>query len=251
MKEERKIDCEWLSVKETAKILGCPTYRIYNSISKLPHKKVENTYFIDGQELGNLLQSKSLDELLPSRGNWAQLTRYLMNHEKEESFTLTIQKIREIVESSSTVLNLPDEWIFGSSKGKSGAYRSVRTAGFDIANMKFAFSLDYGSNVITEITFVKSQHEQKKKIEPSHNNSETIAEQRGLLIPSYSRVFVNFDPVITRVHLDLCYYVSDFVIGKELPEKWTEYETLEEAEEECLEKKGQNWKHCLLCFKKS
>lgn len=241
----------WLSIKETAEMLKCPTYRIYNSINKLPHKKIGTTYFINRQELEDLLRNKNIDEVLPSRGTWSQLTRYLMNHEKEESVTLTIPEIRTITESSSNVLNFPDEWVFGISKGKSGAYKAVRLAGFDFADMKYGYNQEYGGNVISEITFVKSQHKPNEKSELSPHKGETIAEQLGLLVPSYSRVFVNFDSALTRLHLDRCAYVSDFVLGKKLPEKWKEYENLEEAECECLARKGQNWSHCLLCFDKS
>jgi hypothetical protein len=246
-----KEDNIWLSIKETAEMLKCPTYRIYNSINKLPHKKMGITYFINRQELKDLLLNKSIDELLPSRGTWSQLTRYLMNHEKEESITLTIPEIRAITESASNVLNLPDEWIFGISKGKSGAYKAVKAANFDFANIKFVYDQEYGGNVISEITFVKSQHKPDGKFELSHNKGDTIAKQLGLLIPSYSRVFVNFDSALTRLHLDRCAYVSDFILGKKLPEKWKEYDNLEEAESECLARKGQNWNHCLLCFEKS
>ena len=246
----QKKEAQWITVKETAEKLKCSTYRVYNSMEKLPHKKVGSTYFINSQELDNLFQNQSIDAVLPGRGSWHHLTRYLMNHAEDESIIITISEIRAITESTSAVLYMPDEWIFQGSKSKSGAYKAVRLAGFDITNMKFSHNQDYGGNVITEITFEKNTHVQDAKMRRDTNKGATVAEQRGLIVPSHKRVFVNFDPAITRVHLDKCYYVQDFISGKELPEKWQEHATLEEAEDACLEKKGENWQHCLTCFKK-
>lgn len=248
--EEFKIsDC--ISIKEASDILKCQASRIYNSLEKLPHIKIGSTYFIHKPTLDEMLKTQSVDEILPSRAHWDKLTKHLSDINRP-IIIMRISDIIDVTGSTSTLLNMPGAWDPKNViKSRAGAYAAVKEAGYDIAEMKFSFSEEHRTNVISAITFeqIKNYQERQQSLSPNG----TIGEQHGLKFPNNAKFFVNSDPITltARIHLDSCYYVKAFAHKDGTQKKWDAYDTLADAEAACMKDKNRSWGHCLRCFEKA
>jgi hypothetical protein len=243
---------DYISVKEAADMMKCSTVRVYNSLSKLPHIKIGSTCLIHRSKLEELLKHSSVEDILPSRAHWDRFTEYLKNS-GESLVALSINEIIEISGSNSLTLQLPAAWDpNNATKRRAAVHTAMLKAGYDIAEMKFAFSDDYMINTISEITFEQIKNNSKRKTDRSINAGGIMVEQKGLKAPNYTKIFVNSDPatLTTRIHVDSCYYVQKFIHGEELPKGWKAYETLGDAESACIKDKKQAWRYCLRCFEK-